>query len=76
MPASALSLSLSEWLSSAPHTPFSNGWDLGTTPDREASFLMRSPRLHSDSSNPRASVTYTCMNGVLSLEEDSIWLMQ
>lgn len=41
--------------------------------------ITQTPQLilvHSDSSNPRVSVTYTCMNGVLSLEEDSVWLMQ
>lgn len=32
--------------------------------------------IHSDTSNPRASVTYTHMSGVLHLEEDSIWPMQ
>lgn len=41
--------------------------------------ITQTPQLilvHSDTSNPRASVTYTHMNGVLHLEEDSIWLME
>lgn len=81
MPASSLSPSLSEWLSSAPHTFIQRlvPWDHSRQRSLFPYALTQTPQfipIHSDTANPRASVTYTRMNGALHLEEDSVWLMQ